>query len=57
MLGVTVAGNSTVARLLDTARALPHLHGADVAVSVGVIVIVLASRGVARWTNRRIPAC
>jgi sulfate permease, SulP family len=55
MLGVTVTGNSTVARLLGIARALPHLHGADVAVSAGVIVIVLASRGVARWTGRRIP--
>jgi sulfate permease, SulP family len=55
MLGVTVAGNSTLARILDTARALPHLHDADVAVSAGVIVIVLAARGAARWTNRRIP--
>jgi sulfate permease, SulP family len=55
MLGVTVPGTSTVARLLGIARALPHLHGADVAVSAGVIVIVLASRGVARWTGRRIP--
>ena len=45
MLSVTVPGTSTVARLLGIARALPHLHGADVAVSAGVIVIVLVSRG------------
>jgi sulfate permease, SulP family len=51
MLGVTVAGKSTPARLVDIARALPQAHGADVAVSAGVIVIVLA----ARWADRRIP--
>ena len=45
MLGVTAAGKSTPARLLDIARALPQVHGADVAVSAGVIVIVLAARG------------
>jgi MFS superfamily sulfate permease-like transporter len=32
-------------------RALPQVHGADVAVSAGVIVIVLA----ARWADRKIP--
>src|SRR6201997_5587590 len=34
MLGVTVAGTSTPARLLDIARALPRARLADVAVSV-----------------------
>jgi sulfate permease, SulP family len=51
MLGVTVAGKSIPARLVDIARALPQAHGADVAVSAGIIVIVLA----ARWADRRIP--
>ncbi len=51
MLGVTAAGKSTPARLLEVARALPRVNGADVAVSAGVIVIVLA----ARWADRRIP--
>ena len=51
MLGVTVAGTSTPATLLDVARALPQVHGADVAVSAGVIVIVLAARVI----DRRIP--
>ncbi len=55
MLGVSVAGTSTPARLLDIARALPQVHGADVAVSAGVVVIVLAARGAARWAGRRIP--
>ena len=53
MLGVTATGKSTPARLLEIVRALPQVHGADVAVSAGVIVIVLA----ARWVDRRIPAC
>ena len=51
MLGVTVAGQSTPAKLLEVVRALPQVHGADVAVAAGVIVIVLA----ARWVDRRIP--
>jgi len=51
MLGVTVAGKNTVIKLVDLARALPQVHGADVAVSAGVIVIGLA----ARWAGRRIP--
>jgi SulP family sulfate permease len=55
MLGVTVADKATPARLLDTARALPQAHAADLAVSAGVIAVVLAARGVARWTARRIP--
>jgi high affinity sulfate transporter 1 len=51
MLGVTATGKSTPAKLLDIVRALPQVHGADVAVSAGVIVIVLT----ARWVDRRIP--
>ena len=51
MLGVTVAGKSTPAELLEVVRALPQVHGADVAVAAGVIAIVLA----ARWVDRRIP--
>ena len=51
MLGVTVAGKSTPAELLEVVRALPQVHGADVAVSAGVIAVVLA----ARWVDRRIP--
>ena len=51
MLGVTVTGKSTPAELLEVVRALPQVHGADVAVAAGVIVIVLA----ARWVDRRIP--
>src|SRR6266542_3482544 len=48
MLGVTVADKATPARLLDIARALPQSPPADLAVSAGVIVIVLASRVAAR---------
>jgi SulP family sulfate permease len=55
MLGVTVAGTSAPVRLLDIARALPQAHAADLRVSAGVIVIVLAARGVNRWVTRRIP--
>ena len=51
MLGVRAAGQSTVPKLLHTVRALPHVHWADVAVSAGVIAIVLA----ARLISRRIP--
>ena len=51
MLGVTAAGTRTLPRLLDTVRALPNTHRADVAVSIGVIVIVLAARRI----TRRIP--
>jgi len=51
MLGVTATGKSTPARLLEVVRALPQVHGADVAVSAGVTGIVLA----ARWVDRRIP--
>jgi high affinity sulfate transporter 1 len=51
MLGVTAAGRQTLPKVVDTVRALPHLHWADVAMSVTVIVVVVASR----WINRRIP--
>ena len=51
MLGVTATGKNTPTKLVDIARALPQVHGADLAVSAGVIVIVLA----ARWVDRRIP--
>jgi sulfate permease, SulP family len=43
MLGVTVTGKQTVPILVDTLRQIPHAHLADVAVSAGVIVIVLAA--------------
>ena len=48
MLGVTAAGKQTPAKLLDIVRALPHAHRADIAVSVGVILVVLTARRVAR---------
>ena len=51
MLGVTVPDKATPAMLLDIARALPRAHAADLAVSAGVIVIVLISRAI----NRKIP--
>ncbi len=51
MLGVTAPGQQTLPRLVHTVRALPYVHGADIAVSIGVIVIVLAIRRI----TRRIP--
>ena len=51
MLGVTVAGKQTLPKLLNTVRAIPHAHPADVAISIGVIVIVVAARRI----TRRIP--
>jgi sulfate permease, SulP family len=51
MLGVTAAGEQTLPQLAHTVRELPHVDWADVAVSIGVIVVVV----VARWINRRIP--
>ena len=48
MLGVTARGQQTLTKLLGTVRALPDTHPADVAVSIGVIVVVLA----ARWITR-----
>ena len=51
MLGISAVGKQTLPRLLNTIRALPHAHLADVAISIGVIVIVVA----ARMITRRIP--
>ena len=51
MLGVTAAGGQTLPKLADTVRVLPHVHWADVAVSIAVLAVVV----VARWINRRIP--
>ena len=51
MLGITAAGQQVLPRLLNTVRALPHARPADVAISAGVIVIVVAARRI----NRRIP--
>ena len=51
MLGVTAAGSSTVTKFVNTTHALPHVHWADVAVSIAVIVVAVA----ARLINRRIP--
>ena len=48
MLGVTAAGQQTLPRLVNMVRVLPRAHVADVAVSAGVIVIVLAARRIAR---------
>src|SRR5690242_6076993 len=51
MLGVSAKGQSTLPKLLHTVHALPHVHWADVAISPGVIAIVLAGRMI----TRRIP--
>jgi len=48
MLGVTAPGQDTLPRLARTVQALSGVHWADVAVSAGVIVIVLAFRRFAR---------
>jgi MFS superfamily sulfate permease-like transporter len=48
MLGVSSAGSRTLSRLLDTVRGLPDAHRVTVAVSVAVILVVLAVRRVAR---------
>jgi sulfate permease, SulP family len=48
MLGVTAAGRNTLTKLWHTAQALPHAHPADIVVSAGVIVIVLAAHRIAR---------
>src|SRR5436305_2587831 len=49
MLGVTAAGGQTLPKLVNTVRALPHVRWADVAVSIGVILVVV----VARLSTRR----
>jgi sulfate permease, SulP family len=51
MFGVSAAGGSTVPKLANTVRALPHVHLADVVISIGVIVVVV----VARQITRRLP--
>ncbi len=51
MLGVTAAGKNTPTKLLNIARAFPRIHWADVLVSVGVILVVLAAHRI----TRRIP--
>ncbi|HYB16746.1 MAG TPA: SulP family inorganic anion transporter [Streptosporangiaceae bacterium] len=51
MFGVTAAATQTLPKLLEVARALPHAHGTDLAISIGVIAIVLAARRI----TRRIP--
>ncbi len=48
MLGVTATGASTLTKLLDTVRAFPQVRRSDLAVSAGVIVIVLAARRITR---------
>src|SRR6266702_2196933 len=48
MLGVTATGKNTLTKLLGIVRALPHVHRSDLAVSIGVIVIVLAARRITR---------
>jgi SulP family sulfate permease len=48
MLGVTPSGKETLPKLIGTAAALPHVHWGDVAVSAGVIVIVLVSHRITR---------
>src|SRR5213082_2434877 len=49
MLGITAAGGQTLAKLANTVRVLPHVHWADVAVSVAVIAVVVVARWVNRW--------
>jgi sulfate permease, SulP family len=51
MFGVTAADKQTLPKLLDTVRALPHTHLADLVISAGVLAIVLAARRI----TRRIP--
>ena len=48
MLGVTATGKNTLTKLGDIVRALPHVRRSDLAVSIGVIVIVLAARRITR---------
>ena len=48
MLGVTATGKNTLTKLWDIVSALRHVRGADLVVSVGVIVIVLAARRITR---------
>ena len=51
MLGITGVKTILPVRLVDIARALPQVHPADLAVSAGVIAVVLTARAV----NPKIP--
>jgi sulfate permease, SulP family len=51
MLGVTAHASDTVGRLVAVARAIPHVHLLDIAVTAAVIVIML----IGRRMTRRIP--
>jgi sulfate permease, SulP family len=51
MLGVKITARQTPAKFWDTMRALPHTHPGDVAISLGVILVVLTARKI----TRRIP--
>ena len=44
MLGVPAPGSNTLTKLLNVALAVPHANPADVAVSAGVILVVLGAR-------------
>src|SRR5215469_14799458 len=48
MLGVKAAGKQTVPKLVNTVRALPYTHLADLLVAIGVLVIVMAAWRIAR---------
>jgi sulfate permease, SulP family len=48
MLGVTAKNPHTVIKLAETVAALPHAHPATVAVSLGVIAVVMAAKMFAR---------
>ena len=48
MLGVTATGKDTLTKIWDIVGALPHVRRSDLAVSIGVIVIVLAARRITR---------
>ena len=48
MLGVSATGKNTLTKLWDIVTALPHVRRSDLAVSIGVIVIVLAARRITR---------
>src|SRR6476469_4496122 len=54
MLGITAAGEETLPKLVDTARVLPDVRWADVALSIMVLVVVAVARWVSWRTGRRI---
>ena len=49
MLGVTAASPHTVIKLAETVAAVPRAHPATVAVSLGVIAVVMAAKMFTRW--------